>query len=582
MTLMADAGGSVIDRLPGRHLAAAAFVSARRRLGREWVGTPPHRWLLARSRPEGLAAMPRDPRPASLVVGRQILAGAFVLAGETLACGQRGDPWNRPSPSRRFAVALHRFGWMRDLLAAGPEGTSEGLRLTLAWSRIFGRWNAFAWSSEVLERRVFNLACTARALSARASDAEGAWIAHDLCRQARFLLNMDEGPARACERAAVAALAATALSGSAGERLLVRSLSRLRRLLPTTVTPDGGHASRSPQAALELLFDLTALDDALTQRGQSAPEELLGAIDRLSGAVRFFTLRDGRLPAFHGGEELDRAYVAAARAQDDLGEWATPVARNGYQRLEARSLQVFADAAPPPRGAWSVAACAQPLAIEVLAGPSRLIVGGGWSPDALAPQAMRLVDAASTASLGDAASGAPLWGYAARILGPQLAGAVRAVDARRQETPGAVWLEMAHDGWNKGFGLRHERRIYLDVDADELRGEDCFKPIVRKRAEGGRRFAPFMVRFHLHPDVQALMASDRKSVLLRPEGDARGWWLRSDAVEVALEPSLHYQLGQPRRSQQIVLRGQARLDAGARLRWKLSAAGRVDEAPGEP
>src|SRR6185369_2965807 len=85
MTLMAGAGGSVIDRLPGRHVAAALLVAASRRMGREWVGTPAHRWLLAQGRPDGLAAMPRDPRPASVAVGRQILAGAFVLAGETLA-----------------------------------------------------------------------------------------------------------------------------------------------------------------------------------------------------------------------------------------------------------------------------------------------------------------------------------------------------------------------------------------------------------------------------------------------------------------------------------------------------------------
>lgn len=575
------AEGSVIDRLPGRHVILAAGLAARRRLGEEWAGGPAHRWMLARGRPDGLAAIPKDLRPVNLSAGRQILAGAFVLGGETLAPGVRGDPWNRASPSRRFAVALHRFGWMRDLLAAGPEGASEGLRLTLEWSRTFGRWNAFAWSPEVLERRVYNLACAARAICARASDAEAARIALDLCRQARRLLQIDDGPARGAERAAVAAIAGTVLSGRAGEQLMGQGLARLKRALPVTVTPDGGHASRNPQAALELYFDLATLDDALAQRGLSAPEELLRAIDRLSGAVRFFTLADGRLAAFQGGEECERSYVAAARAQDEAGDRAAPASRNGYHRLEARSLQICADAAPSAPGPWSVAACAQPLAIEVLVGQRRLIVGGGWSPDAQAPQAMRLVDAASTASIGDAACGEPLRGFAAEVLGPQLAGAVRRVEARRHEAPGALWLELAHDGWVERFGLRHERRLYIDVEADELRGEDSFVPVGPVKPNG-RRFAPFMVRFHLHPDVQAQIARDRKSVLLKPEGDERGWWLRNDAVEVVLEPSVHYRQGQARRSQQIVLRGQARIAEGARVRWKLSAAARVDAGVSEP
>jgi uncharacterized heparinase superfamily protein len=576
------AAGSVIDRLPGRYVVSAVAVAARRRLGQEWLGTPAHRLLLARGRPDGLAAIPRDLRPANPGAGRQILAGAFRLGGETHAPGAGGDLWNQASPSRRFAVLLHRFGWMRDLLAAGPDGAAEGLRLTLDWSRVFGRWNAFAWSSEVIERRVFNLACAARTLCARASDAEAARIALDLCRQARLLLQLEEGPARATERAVVAAVAGAALSGRAGDRLLTASLTRLRRTLPITVTPDGGHASRNPQAALELFFDLTTLDDALAQRGLSAPEDLSRAIDRLSGAVRFFTLNDGRLAAFQGGEELERAYVAAARAQDEIEERVTPVARNGYQRLEARSLQICADAAPPAAGPWSVAACAQPLAIEVLVGQRRLIVGGGWSPDAHAPQAMRLVDAASTASIGDAACGEPLRGFTAKVLGARLIRPVRDIEARRREAPGALWLELAHDGWVERFGLRHERRLYIDIEADELRGEDRFLPVGGPVRPNGRRFVPFMVRFHLHPDVQAQIARDKKSVLLKPEGDDRGWWLRNDAVEVVLEPSLHYRQGQPRRSQQIVLRGQARIAEGARVRWKLSAAARVDAGASEP
>lgn len=575
------ASGSVIDRLPGRHVVLALALAARRRPAQEWAGTAAHRWLLARAGPEGLSAIPRDLRPANPSAGRQILAGAFVLGGETLAPGAGGDPWAHASPSRRFAILLHRFGWMRDLVAVGPEGAREGLRLTLEWSRNFGRWNPFAWSSEVLERRVLNLACAARAISAHASDAEAARIALDLCRQARALLQRDEGPMREAERAAAAAIAGGALGGRAGERLLERALQRLRRALPLTVAADGGHASRSPQAALEMFFDLSTLDDVLTQRGLASPEELLRAIDRLSGPVRFFALADGRLAAFQGGDELDRAYVAAARAEEDAGDRAAPAARNGYHRLEARSLQVFADAALPAAGAWSVAACAQPLAIEVLVGERRLIVGGGWSPDSQAPHAMRLVDAASTASIGDAACGEPLRGFAASVLGPRLIGGPGRVEARRHETQGARWLELAHDGWVERFGLRHERRLYLDVECDELRGEDRFAPVVGQGEPGGRRFVPLMVRFHLHPDVQAQIARDRKSVLLKTEGDERGWWLRNDALEVALEPSVHYSQGRPRRSQQIVLRGQVRLSEGARVRWKLSPVARVDAEPAE-
>jgi uncharacterized heparinase superfamily protein len=587
-------------------LALALTVALRRRVGLEWAASPLHHLLIAGPRPEGLAAQPRDLRPVNRETGQRILAGAFVLAGQTLQAGVRGDPWDRPAPSRRFAAALHRFDWLGDLVAQGEAGAWEALRLTLAWRRLFGRWNAFSWDPQVLERRVFNQACALHAVSAPASEAEADEVAGDLARQARFLLDVRDGPARAAERAAAAGVAGAALGGRAGTQLLRRALRRLESALPQTVTADGGHASRSPQAALELLFDLTTLEDALAQRRIASPEAVMRAVDRLAGAVRFFTLADGRLAALQGGEALPGAYVAAVRAQDELGERPVRPSRNGYQRLEARGLQVIADAAAPATGPWSVAACGQPLAIEVLAGGKRLIVGSGWSPQSTGPQALRLVDAASTAAVADASCGAPLTGFAARILGPRLRGAYAVSEARRHEAPGALWLELAHDGWAARFGLRHERRLYLDAESGELRGEDRLTPLAGdrgptglhgnpvpprfasdpQRGSIGRRFAPFVVRFHLHPQVSALIARDQKSVLLKAEGQETGWWLRNDALEVALEPSAYHQDGQARHGQQIVLRGQARLDAGARVRWKLSAAeerapGRADEGAAE-
>jgi len=567
------------NHVPGRYTLMALGVAASRQMGAEWRGSPLHRALLSGPRPDGLGATPHDLRPTDAENGRRIMAGALVFGGETLAPGPRGNPWDSASPSRRFAVALHRFGWLRDLLALGEPGAAEGLRLTLEWRRHFGRWNTFSWSPEVLEHRVFNLACAARAICARASDAELALIAGDLARQARFLLSINDGPARASERAVVAAVAAAALGQRAGEPLLDRALRRLTYSLPDTLSHDGGHASRCPQAALELFFDLTTLDDALAQHGIAAPEEMMRAMDRLGSAVRFFTLADGRLAAFQGGEELTAAYVAAARAQDEDAERAIPTHRNGYHRLEAGSLQVMVDAGGPAAGPWSTTACAQPLAIEVLAGGRRLVVGGGWTPESHGPQALRLVDAASTLSVGEAPCGQPLRGFAGQVLGPRLYGAHDEVEARRHETAAGLWLELAHQGWAAAFGFRHERRLYIDAETDELRGEDRLTPLQMRgpKNSDGRRFVPFTVRFHLHPQVSALIARDRSSVLLKADGEESGWWLRSDAAEVALEPSTHYQGGAARRSQQIVMRGQARLDAGAKVRWKLSAAqSRVD------
>jgi len=531
-------------------------------LAEEWRSAPVYRWLTTHPRPAGFGLQPRDFRPADPESGRAILAGAFVLDGVTLAVGVRGDPWNRASPSRAFAEALHRFDWLPGLIAAGPEGAAEALRLVLEWRRVFGRWNAFAWAPEIMARRVFNLACAGALLAARASEAETAKIAGDLARQARDLL----GPgsvATAAERAACAAVAGASLRGPAGKRLLDRALGRLNRALDATVGPDGGHTTRRPDLALALLFDLQTLDEAMVQRGQAAPDGVQRAIDRLAATVRFFTLADGSLAAFQGGAACPAPYVAAARAQDETGDRAAANDLGGYQRLDARTVQVMADVAPPARGAWSERACDQPLAIQVLVNGRRLIDAG----------AGRGLTSASTVEVGEHGHGTVLNGVAAAVLGPRLAAPEAAVDVQRHEAPGAVWLDLAHHGWMRRHGLMHQRRLYLDTDAGELRGEDRLTPTARAQGPDGRHFVPFAIRFPLHTGVQALVSQDRKSVLLRPVGGHEGWVLRNDALEIALEPLL------AGRGLQLVLRGQRRADSGARVRWKLAPARQLIDGP---
>lgn len=557
-------------RAGARLWLGAAPAALARQAAMEWAGSPLHQPTLNGPRATGFAAAPRDARPVDVEAGEALLAGRFVLAGQTLDVGPDGDPWNQASPSRAFAVALHRMDWLRDLLAT-PPGAAAALRHVLAWRRLFGRWNAFSWAPEILERRVANLAGAGRALAAVASDAETAVLADSLARQARRLLQTATAPQRAAERLAVVATAGVALAGPAGERLLGAALPRLAAALDRTVLADGVHASRSPQAGMELLFDVLMLEDGLVKRGRPALGALARAADRLTSALRFFTLPDGRLAAFQGGEAATARQVAAARAHDDEAAADLPLPREaphgGYQRMDGGSLHVIADAGAPASGAISLAACGQPLALEIVCGRDRLITNTAWSPEVDNLPAARLAAGGSTVELGDGVAGAPLTGFLRFAHGPRLVGAARTVQATRRESDTGVWLEMDHDGWLEATGLTHERRLFLDKEADELRGEDRFVP----GDEALEESIAVAIRFHLAPGVRASLARDQRSVLLK--GSAKvGWWLRNDAGEVALEPSVVFENGLPRASTQVVLRGRLRADRGGRVRWKLTAA----------
>ena len=545
----------------------------------ELYGLPGYTQTLAVGKAVAFAATPRDFRPHDAAPGKAVLGGRFLLAGSSLEAESPADPWNRPSPSRAFATDLHAFVWLPSLMTQGDRGAREAVRLTLAWADTFARWSPFAWDPAILSRRVYNLACAARRMGAVCSEGDRFRLADVLGRQARQLLRPPGGLAGKAERLTAAAIAGCVLAGPPGAGIRRAALSRLAGALRLTVMGDGGHASRSPEAGLELLLDLLTLDDALSQLSETAPEAMGGAIIRLTTTLRLQTLPDGRLAGFQGGGPSTVVRVAAARAHDEHAEAPGGASGTvgGLTRIRSPLMTIVADTGSPGRGPWSEAACAQPLALEIICGKDRLITGCGWTPRAADRQGLRLTPGHSTLTLGEQSFAEPLGGWKGELLGARLFGRTYHSSVEQRDGDGAVWLEIEHDAWAAPFGLLHQRRLYLDQRLDELRAEERLHPCPNHR-EGVRAIAaPYAVRFHLEPGVQASLARDRRSILLRGHS-GRGWWFRTDGPDVAIEPSVHVDEGLTRRSLQVVVRGSARTDAETRIRWKLSPAG----AAGDP
>src|SRR5690606_2968905 len=198
---------------------------------------------------------------------------------------------------------------------------------------------------------------------------------------------------------------------------------------------------------------------------------------------------------------------------------------------------------------YDQAAHAGTLSFEMSIGRERLIVNCGAQACAAGTAAaqwaavQRSTAAHSTAVIADTNS-------SALRSGGGISARRAAVTCRRDEEAGSIWLDASHDGYLPTFGLIHHRRLFLAAGGDDLRGEDRFTA-----ESAAARPRDFALRFHLHPDVQAMVVHDGRSVVLKlPKGS--GWRLRSAGATLTLEPSVY--LGRPglaRRSQQIVLSG---------------------------
>ena len=542
-------------------------------LGRLIYGNPLYGALLAGRAPLALKLIPPTPFAGDALMGAALTRGRLPLGDDSPGL-ELGLDWLPPGADRQTLRTLHGFDWLADLRAqGGGDARRRARELVARWIDDFPVWHEVAWAGDLLGRRLYNWLVAYEFFAASADEEFRHRVMDSLLRQARHLARtLTEGEGTDL----LASLKALAVAGLAleGQGAWVdRALRLLLRALDRQLLPDGGHASRSPSAQLELLRHLIELRAALRAGEREPPPALDRAIDRAALLLRMLRHGDGRLAQFNGGREESREEVEQALAQ------ARPHARTpseaphwGYDRLAAGRLVALVDTGRPPPVEHAQHAHAGPLSFELSAGRERLIVNAGARPGSRDSwhMAQRSTAAHSTLAVDDTNAVELLPGGFGRVMGR--------FTRNRTEVDGCHWLDAAHDGYRHAFGLMHRRRLYLDASGEDVRGEDTLQRI----GDGRREAQSCAVRFHLHPSVRAGLVEGGKAALLRLPGGG-GFRLQAAGAQLALAESIYFGgPGAARPTQQVVLTAAvggsgAPGECAARLRWAIKRVGR--EAP---
>jgi uncharacterized heparinase superfamily protein len=327
---------------------------------------------------------------------------------------------------------------------------------------------------------------------------------------------------------------------------------------------DGGLMSRSPAEQMLLVDRLGLVRAAYFAAKQTQPDALENAAAAALAALHGVTMGDHGLSSWQGGNPGDPARLAAL--VEGCGLRARPLrqARGwGYQRLSALGTIIVVDAAPPPPPKSGSIGCASTLAMEMSDGAQRLVIncgGPGPAPTSMPQelvQALRSTAAHSTLVLNDTNS-------TAILPDGSLGKGVVDVEIARSEDNDCSRIEASHDGYVKGFGLVHQRRLSLGNDGKEVRGEDRLIAKGRKKI---REAAPYAIRFHLAPGVEATVTADGMGAILR-SGGAPPWNFRCRGAMLQIEESLFVDgRGQPVPTVQLVVVGE--LSAiGGEIAWQ--------------
>ena len=559
-------GGAASPPGPAPAAGATETPSLLTRLHRDalrgFAASPFYRYTLVGRVPADLRLRVGERWPGDAKRGAMILSGEITLAGQVVR--NPVPVWFPAEAGTGWIAAWHDFSWVADLLSVGGGAKDAVRALVQSWLTDNTAWHPVAWRADVLATRIYSWIVHFDEIASREADrllrrAMLASLAGQLRHLARVAAWEVTGPARV--RALKGLVAGLVVFGR-GEKRIARALRAVEREVPEQILPDGGHRSRDPSVQLDMLRDLVDTRAALRAGHIEIPGAVQDAIDRMAPMLRFFRHGDRKLALFNNSVEEDGILVDLVLTRSETkGRAPSQAPQTGFQRMQAGHSLVLVDTGRSFER-FDETAHAGLLSFEMSQGRERIIVNCGgyrgtqraWRQVSRASAAHSVLVVADTNAVEIKDDGT-------------LGGGPATLRCERAEEDGHQWIAASHDGYRQRFGVAYARELYLAADGDDLRGEDKLT---------GRSGTQFVVRFHLHPAVEARLAQDGTAAVLRlPSGLT--WRLRASGAELSLAESIYLGSGELKKTQQVVLTGTTGAN-GASVRWAIRREGK---APGE-
>ena len=503
------------------------------------------------------------------------------------------DPWKgnagkgQPLASGSHPVELngaewHRFGWIRDMRDyGGSQARTLARRFTLEWVDQNQRWSETIWHPQLISHRMINLILTWGWFAASANASQQQMMINMLAMH-RIVLERDWHNLKSAN-ARIKAISALILSMAFledkdspekwGDTLIREALA--------VILADGGHASRQPDLHLDLLKSLIEAriginvmiaridtpDDTIKEMSATLEDIII----RMGTIARMWRHANGEMIRLLGSDEIDLDQV------NDTLDRAGPKGRisnhagdSGFIRMASGRSLVLINTAPAP---WALplvmASGGRPEAgansFEFSNGNNPIIINAGQQKklfDEIPELAEALAGTAGYSTLSIDKSNA------ADLTATDTSGRLASADhAETGPASGGLLAESKHDGFERKFGIIHQRRIFLATGGNDLRGEDALL------YTGAPGLVPqeAIIRFHLHPRITAQMSMGG-DVLLRLPGNAAPWQFKAKGADIRVEDSVVLDKSGLMKCAQITLTvplGDIRAEYSKVIKWAL-------------
>lgn len=502
---------------------------------------------------------------------QEMIGGQYAFKHGAKRVGAGISPWNAKSidlcKDELWLEDLYAFEWLCHFGALKDEhAVAHGKALIERWIAECPVGRAVAWRPHVLGQRLINWLQFCAEPACR-SDAD--WqlkVFQSLAEQTRHLSRLVRLP-RSSEKtmSALTGLVLSAYSFSTFRKYARFGMAKLEYESHRQILADGGHVSRNVFVQFHCLREFLVLTSLLKTLNERVPDWLRDCIERMTAFAKLMRHGDGRFALFNGSDQGDGSSIDQILGQDGARvriPYDAP--QSGYYRLRRGRTNVYVDGGSATNRVAKNEGHASCLAFEFSSGRHRIFVncgsavfrGAEWG------RLLRRSAAHTTLILNDASS-STFSAHSHLGTGREIyhANGPAYVSAKSVREKDRCFFSGSHTGYLQRFGFLHHRQLELNESGEALLGEDVLESrpkshvnwFGRSRKAEEAALPKCVLRFHLHPDVQASLLRNGENVLLKlANGD--GWIFHTQAGKMMLEESVYFgSYSENKKTQQIVV-----------------------------
>ena len=424
---------------------------------------------------------------------------------------------------------LHSFFWLFTLDLKSSKKITQSILLN--WIESNQKYNQKNWEIDILSKRIISWISNSKLTYEDSSLDYKKKFNHIIKKQINHLINEISRSELVDDK--MIGCSAIVLSGLSynDEKILNYGLNLLKKINSFSFDNEGFPKTRNIRQLVFYLKYFVLIRELLKESHKDIPEYINETIFYLGQSYNFTWQTTKYNLLFNGNNDIDHSgfdkylQLHGYKFNNQNNEVG------GYAIVKNKNITIAMDLGSTPETKFSNNYQSGPLSFEMIFSGKKLITNSGYFQNykhqlnnisrSTATHSTLTIDNSSVCRFKKESNGNPIIEKGYKILNKNIV-----------SKKNFFSLKGSHDGYQKKYGIIHERIIEFFPIVNKLIGKD--KLIKKKNFKSTN----FEIRFHLLPGSKVTKTQDGKTILIELENS--GWKFTCDQYLVDVETGLYF------------------------------------------